>query len=184
MDIGKFCFMHSILSCESVLQFKRHPSAGRGSKSFSWGDSCGKGCYYFIFLSNYTGKWFILRYRFICLVLIFARYSEIILIFFFILSLCYLFFVRWCLQTQNMHLQKQQFWTHCIWCIMESTYIFLWWTKVSFALIAYVLPNVIVLSIIYFSLADGIVTACLDVLQITHAAISLVNFMFESQNTW
>jgi len=64
---------------------------------------------------------------------------------------------------------------------MGSTYIFLWWTKVSFAfLIAYVLPYVIVLSIIYFALADGTVIACLDVLQITHAAISLVNFMFES----
>ena len=33
---------------------------------------------------------------------------------------------------------------------------------------------------ICFALADGNAIACLDVLQITHAAISLVNLMFET----
>ena len=64
---------------------------------------------------------------------------------------------------------------------MGSSYIFPWWTEVSFAfLTAYVPFYIFVLNIICFALADGNAIACLDVLQITHAAISLVNLMFET----
>lgn len=62
--------------------------------------------------------------------------------------------------------------------MMGSSYIFLCWTEVSFALsIACVVSYIFVLNIACF--AEGNVVACVDVLQITHAAISLVNVMFE-----
>ena len=32
--------------------------------------------------------------------------------------------------------------------------------------------------------ADGYVVACMDVLQITHAAISMVNFMFQNSDIY
>lgn len=46
--LDNFNFMHNILSCEYVMQFKGHPYARGGSKSFPRVGSSGKGGYDFI----------------------------------------------------------------------------------------------------------------------------------------
>lgn len=58
---------------------------------------------------------------------------------------------------------------------MGNFYIFLLLTKVSARFLS---ANVCssLSKILTFSFADGSVAACVDVLQITHAAISMVNF--------